>query len=96
MIVSMIQLVVEMPGVTSIKEKRQIVNSFKDKLIRRFKVSAAEVDLQESQAYAQLGAALVSNSTAYGESVMQKILRFAEDEIPGRLHDVSIHSESYY
>ena len=37
----------------------------------------------------------MSNSASYGESVMQKILKFAEEEVPGRLHDVEIHSERY-
>ncbi len=95
MIVSMIQFVFELPEVENIKDKRRIVKSFKEKLIRKFKVSAAEVDLQDSLRFTQIGIALVSNSVQYGEQVMHKILRFAEDEVPGRLHDVEIHSERY-
>jgi len=93
MIVSMIQFVFELPEVESIKDKRRIVKSFKEKLIRKFNVSAAEVDLQESLRFTQIGAAFVSNSAPFGEGVMNKILKFAEDEVPGRLHDVEIHSE---
>lgn len=93
MVVSMIQLVFEMPEVENIKDKRRIVKSFKEKLIKKFHVSAAEVDLQESLRFTQIGAALVSNSAVFGEEVMNKILKFAEDEVPGRLHDVEIHSE---
>ncbi len=95
MIVSMIQFVFELPEVENIKDKRSIVKSFKEKLIRKFKVSAAEVDLQDSLRFTQIGIALVSNSVQYGEQVMHKILKFAEDEVPGRLHDVEIHSERY-
>lgn len=95
MTVSMIQFVFEMPEVENIKDKRRIIKSFKEKIIRKFRVSAAEVDLQDSLRYTQIGAALVSNSVSFGESVMNKILKFAEDEFPGRLHDVQIHSESY-
>ncbi len=95
MIVSMIQFVFELPEVENIKDKRRIVKSFRDKLIKKFHVTAAEVDLQDSLRFTQIGAALVSNSKIYGESVMQKILKFAEDEVPGRLHDVEIYSESY-
>ena len=91
----MIQFVFELPEVENIKDKRRIVKSFKEKLIKKFMVTAAEVDLQESLRFTQIGAAVVSNSATYGESVMNKILKFAEDEVPGRLHDVQIHSESY-
>jgi len=95
MVVSMIQLLIEIPGTMSLKDKRRIVNSLKDKLRMKFKVSAAEVDLHDSLSFAQIGAALVSNSRQYGESVLQKALRFAENEVPGRIHDVQIVSEMY-
>ena len=95
MIVSMIQFVFELPDVENIKDKRRIVKSFRDRLIKKFNVSAAEVDLQESLRFTQIGVALVSNSVKYGEGVMNKILQFAEDEVPGRLHDVEIHSEQF-
>ncbi len=95
MTVSMIQFVFELPEVENIKDKRRIVKSFKEKIIKKFHVSAAEVDLQDSLRFTQIGAAVVSNSAVFGEGVMQKILKFAEDEVPGRLHDVEIHSETY-
>lgn len=95
MVVSMIQVIVELPGVESIKEKRRIVNSLKERLHRKFKISAAEIDLQESLGYSQIGGALVSNSRTFGETVMQKVLRFIEDESPGRVQDVQIYSENY-
>jgi uncharacterized protein len=95
MVVSMIQFVIELPDVTSIKEKRRMVHSIRDRLIRKFRMSVAEVDLQESLAYSQIGAALVSNSRRYGEMVMHKVLAFLEDECEGRLHDVKITSEAF-
>lgn len=91
----MIQFIVELPEIYSKKDKRRIVNSVKQKLQQKFKVSAAEIDLQESLTYTQIGAALVSNSKRHGESVMQKILMFIEDETPGRIHNVEIYSEQY-
>ncbi len=95
MVVSMIQFIIELPDVSSIKEKRRIVNSIRDRLIRKYRLSAAEVDLHESLGYSQIGAAMVSNSRRYGESVMHKVLSFLEDECEGRIQDVKIVSESY-
>ena len=95
MIVSMIQLIFEIPEVDSIKEKRRIIRSLKDKLQRRFHMSAAEVDLQDSLSFGQIGAALVSNSRSFGESVMHKAFEMIEKEIPVRIQDMVIHSEEF-
>jgi len=91
----MVQFIIELPETTSIKDKRMVIHSLRDRIIRKFNVSCAEVDLQDSLSFAQIGAALVTNSRSHGESVMQKIILFVEDQVPGRLQDVNIYSESY-
>ena len=95
MIVSMIQVIFEIPDVTSIKEKRRIIRSAKAKLEHRFHMSVAEVDLQDSLSFAQIGGSLVSNSKVFGESVMQKAFEMIEHDMPVRIHDMSIHSEEF-
>jgi len=95
MIVSMIQLIFEIPGIDSIKEKRRIIRSVKDKLRQRFHMSAAEVDLQDSLSFAQIGGALVSNSRDFGETVMHKAFQMIERETPVRIQDMRIHSEEF-
>jgi uncharacterized protein YlxP (DUF503 family) len=91
----MMQVIFQIPDVDSIKAKRQIVRSVKDKLWRRFHISVAEVDLQDSLSFAQLGGALVSNSKVFGESVLQKAFAMIENEVPVRIQDVSIYSEEF-
>ena len=95
MVVSMIQLVVEIPESSSLKDKRRIVRSVKDKFQQRFRMSAAEIDLQESLSFAHIGGALVSNSKIFGESVLAKAFAMVEKDIPVRIQDVSIHSEEF-
>jgi len=95
MVVSMVQFILEIPDVASIKDKRKVIKSAKDRIFRKFRVSIAEVDLQDSMKFSQLGAALVSNSKTFGEEVMNKIIDFVENEVDGRLQDVSIHSEIF-
>ena len=95
MVVSMLQFIIELPEACSIKDKRRVIKSLKDRLQRKFKLSVSEVDLQESITYGQLGAAIVSNSKQFGESVLQKAIDFVEREGDGRLHDFSIFSERY-
>jgi uncharacterized protein YlxP (DUF503 family) len=95
MIVSMFQFILEIPGSASLKDKRRVIKSLKDRIQSKFKVSAAEVDLQSSIKFAQIGVALVSNSKRYGESVMQKILSFVEENTPGRMIDAKIMTEHF-
>lgn len=91
----MIQILFEVPDADSIKEKRRILRSIKDKLQRRFRLSVAEVDLQDSLSFAQIGGALVSNSKDFGETVLHKALAMIETEVPVRIQDVRIYSEEF-
>jgi uncharacterized protein YlxP (DUF503 family) len=95
MIVSLLRFSLDLEGMSSLKDKRRIVSSLKDRLRRKFRLSVAEVDLQDSLTRAELGAAIVSNSRAFGEKVLQKALALVEDEAPGRVGHVEIVSERY-
>ena len=95
MIVSMIKLIFEIPDISSLKEKRRIIRSIKDKLRHRYHMSVAEVDLLDSLTFGQIGGALVSNSRTFGESVMHKAFEMIENEMPVRIQDMVIHSEEF-
>jgi uncharacterized protein YlxP (DUF503 family) len=91
----MIQMIFEIPGAESLKDKRRIIRSLRDKLQRRFHMSAAEVDLQDSLTFAHIGGALVSNSREFGETVLNKAFKMIEDETPVRIQDMRIYSEEF-
>ena len=91
----MIQIIFEIPDVDNIKEKRRVVKSVIEKMRRRFRMSAAEIDLQDSLSFAQIGGALVSNSRVHGETVIRKAFDMIERETPVRIQDMSIHSEEF-
>ena len=91
----MIQLIIEIPDPGSIKDKRSIVKSVIQKLQNRFRLSAAEVDLQNSRSFAQIGGAIVSNSRVFGESVLNKALKMIENEMALVIQDIKIHSEEF-
>jgi len=95
LVVSILHYTIDLPGLTSLKEKRQILRSLKDRLQRKFKLSVAEVDLQDSLKFAQIGCAVISNSRQHGESVLHKALDFSEIMVPGRIRDTEIFSEIY-
>jgi uncharacterized protein len=95
MIVSMIQIIFEIPDIANIKEKRRVIKSVLEKMKKRYHLSAAEVDLNDSLSFAQIGGALVSNSKTFGESVLQKAFDMVEKETNVRIQDMKIHSEEF-
>ena len=91
----MIQIIFEIPDIDNIKEKRRVIKSVMEKMRRRFHLSAAEIDLQDSLTFAQIGGALVSNSRVHGETVLRKAFDMIEKETHVRIQDMSIHSEEF-
>jgi uncharacterized protein YlxP (DUF503 family) len=91
----MMKVLLALSSVGSLKDKRQIVRSMRDRLQRKFHLSAAEVDLQDSLSFAEIGAALVSNDKDFGEKVLRKAFTMIEDDVPARIQDVSFYSEEF-
>ncbi|MGD0210911.1 MAG: DUF503 domain-containing protein [Desulfomonilia bacterium] len=65
-------------GARSLKEKRKVLKSLKDRL-SRMNVSVAEVDDNDKWQAATLGITLVSNDAGFVNSVIDKIIQGVED-----------------
>jgi uncharacterized protein YlxP (DUF503 family) len=63
-------------GTHSLKEKRRIVTSVKEKLRQKFNVSIIESDYQDTWQKIQLAAAMVANSKVIIEKVFQQMEDF--------------------
>jgi len=57
----------------SLKDKRQVVQSIKDRLRERFNVSVAEVESQEHRQLAVLGVAMVGAEAGHVRGALQQI-----------------------
>jgi uncharacterized protein YlxP (DUF503 family) len=88
--VGILQLEIEIPGSSSLKEKRGVVKSLKERLRNRFNVSAAEVDWQDVWNRAMLGVACVALDARGARETLDKVLRFAEDHDGSVVSDYSI------
>ena len=73
----------------SLKEKRHVVKSLKDRLRHKFNVSVAEIDDQELHNSAVIAAAAVSSSRDF----VTKILQAVEDEAATLLGPMLIRAE---
>jgi uncharacterized protein YlxP (DUF503 family) len=57
----------------SLKDKRQVVQSIKDRLRQQFNVSVAEVEAQDNRQVVVLGVAMVSNEARHVRATLQQI-----------------------
>ena len=76
-----------LPGCASLKDKRQVIKSLKDRLHQRFNVSAAETALQDVHARAELAVCVVSNDRKHAQQVLQSADKLVEEEGRARIVD---------
>ena len=69
-----------LPECRSLKDKRRVVKSLKDRIRGRFNVSVTETAYQDVWTRAQLSVALVTTDGASPDSVISKLDRFIEGE----------------
>lgn len=62
----------------SLKDKRQVLSSLKERLRNRFNVSVAEVDDQDLWQRSALGVAVVSSTVQHCDEMLAKIINFIE------------------
>jgi hypothetical protein len=74
MIVGICTVELFIPDGQSLKSKRQVVKSLKDRLRDKFNVSVSEVGGQDLWQKAVLGIACVANETAYVNQVLDQVL----------------------
>jgi uncharacterized protein YlxP (DUF503 family) len=75
--VGVMRLVLEIPGARSLKDKRQVVRSFKERVKSRLSVSIAEVDHHDKLQLAAFGVAVVSGDAAVCEELLSKVTAMA-------------------
>lgn len=69
---------IELPSVFSLKEKRRILKSLITRLRNNFNISISEVDNNDVLRSATLGAAIVTNDSAFGDQVIAKVVNKIE------------------
>jgi hypothetical protein len=74
----------------SLKEKRHVVKSLKDRLRERFNVSVAEIDHLDSWQNSVIAAVTVSNDRLRAEQVLQAVEGHAASMLGGALAGSSV------
>jgi uncharacterized protein YlxP (DUF503 family) len=80
MFIGALTLDLTVPDSFSLKDKRRVVKSLKDRISHRFNVSIAEVASLDLHRTAELGVAIVSNDAGYAEGALAKIVDFIRND----------------
>jgi uncharacterized protein YlxP (DUF503 family) len=73
MVVGVLQIELTIPSADSLKAKRMVLRSLKDRIRRNFNVSVAEVDDNDQWQSAVMAAVVVSNDRRFANQVLSKI-----------------------
>ena len=82
--VGLLTLELHIPDAHSLKEKRQIVRSLKDRLRKRFNVAVAEMEYQDVWQRAIIGVVTLSTAEQHVEESLQLVLQEAYRQL-GRM-----------
>jgi uncharacterized protein YlxP (DUF503 family) len=82
--VGLLTLELHIPDAHSLKDKRQIVRSLKDRLRKRFNVAVAEMEYQDVWQRAIIGVVTLSTAEQHVEESLQLVLQEADRQL-GRM-----------
>ena len=85
--IGVLQFTLEIPYATSLKDKRSVIKSLRDKLRRRFNVSITELEDLDSATIATLGAVVAGSDTKHVNSTMDHLINELRDWRDGSLMD---------
>jgi hypothetical protein len=89
-VVGVLTLELRIEHAHSLKEKRHVVKSLKDRLRHKFNVSVAEIDDQDLHNSAVIAAATVSSSKDFAAKILQAV----EDESANALGPMLIRADT--
>lgn len=89
MIVGLTTWELHLDGCQSLKDKRHVLKSLKDRLHNKFNVSAAETDHHDLWQRAELSVCVVSTGRQHAESVLREADRLVAGDAAARIIDSS-------
>jgi uncharacterized protein YlxP (DUF503 family) len=87
MFVGVLRLTFHVPHARSLKDKRRVVQKFRDRIRSRFDVSIAEVASQDKLQRAVFGVSVVSADARVCDSVLEQVAHVAETQEDAVLTD---------
>lgn len=93
MIIGVLSLEIFMPFSHSLKDKRKILNSLRDRIRRRHNVALAELDYQDKWQRARIGIVTLNSGKKVVEDVLNRILAEIQETVDGEIlgHDIQFY-----
>jgi len=85
LVVGVLQIELSIPSANSLKAKRQVLHSLKDRIRRHFNVSVAEVGENDLWRSAVLAVVVASNDKRFANRILSKVVDFIGDS-----HDIVV------
>ena len=93
MVVVVGEVQLHLPESRSLKDKRQVLKSIKERVRNRFNVSVAETDFVDLWQRSTLAIAVVSSEMAHADEVLSKAVDFIEND--GRVQILEVSVEQF-
>lgn len=90
MLVGTLELRILVRDAQSLKDKRRVLKSLKERIRHRFPVSIAEVGSLDHRQHGHLGVAIVSNQSRHATEVLSKVVDFVRNSMLAELIDYTI------
>jgi len=90
MTVGLLQLELSIPASRSLKEKRRVLKSMKDRIRSRFNVSVAEIDDHDVWDRALVAVCCVSNDGRVCNQILSKVVNLVESVHESELDDYRV------
>ena len=87
MFVGIVRIELHLPASRSLKDKRSVVRSLKERIRQRVQAAVAEVDHQDLWQRAALGVAVVSGDRQQVDEMLQSVRRLVEGTYGAELLD---------
>ncbi len=87
MVVGIVRLELHLPGAQSLKDKRQVVRSLKERLHERVRAAVAEVEYQELWQRAALGIAVVAADGAHVRELLNSGSQIVDQYLQAQVLD---------
>jgi uncharacterized protein YlxP (DUF503 family) len=76
--IGLLTLELHLPDAQSLKDKRQVLRSLKDRLRANYNVAVAELDFQDTWQRSVVGVVTLSNEEHHVQEALQKVLAEAD------------------
>lgn len=91
MVIGLLALEIFLPYSQSLKDKRKVLNTLRDRVRGRFNAAFAELDFQDKWQRSTIGIVTLNSQKGRVDEVLQRICRDVEENLEGEIVRTEFH-----